>query len=35
MTQLGSATPLPAVGFSVWIEALTQFGKPIAQGSVA
>jgi ATP phosphoribosyltransferase regulatory subunit len=35
MTQLGSATPIPAVGFSVWIEALTQFGKPIAQGSVA
>ena len=29
MTQLGSATPIPAVGFSVWIEALTQ------QGSVA
>jgi ATP phosphoribosyltransferase regulatory subunit len=23
MTQLGSATPLPAVGFSVWVEALS------------
>ena len=27
MTQLGSATPIPAVGFSVWIEALTQLGR--------
>ena len=35
MTQLGSATPIPAVGFSVWIEALTQLAKPAAQGSVA
>jgi ATP phosphoribosyltransferase regulatory subunit len=39
MTQLGAATPIPAVGFSVWIEALTQLGKPGApapvQGSVA
>src|SRR5436190_23878807 len=35
MTQLGAATPIPAVGFSVWIEALTQLGKPLAQGSVA
>jgi ATP phosphoribosyltransferase regulatory subunit len=34
MTQLGSATPIPAVGFSVWIEALTQTGKPRAQGAV-
>jgi ATP phosphoribosyltransferase regulatory subunit len=24
MTQLGSAAPIPAVGFSVWVEALTQ-----------
>ncbi|MGM4966848.1 ATP phosphoribosyltransferase regulatory subunit [Tardiphaga sp. 1201_B9_N1_1] len=24
LTQLGSATPIPAVGFSIWIEALTQ-----------
>ena len=31
MTQLGSATPIPAVGFSVWIEALTQ----LAPGSVS
>ncbi|MEP6837816.1 MAG: ATP phosphoribosyltransferase regulatory subunit, partial [Bradyrhizobium sp.] len=35
MTQLGSDTPIPAVGFSVWIEALTQLGKPTVQGSVA
>ena len=32
MTQLGASTPIPAVGFSVWIEALTQLGK---QGSAA
>jgi ATP phosphoribosyltransferase regulatory subunit len=35
MTQLGSATPIAAVGFSVWIEALTQLAKSAAQGSVA
>jgi ATP phosphoribosyltransferase regulatory subunit len=40
MTQLGAATPIPAVGFSVWIEALTPLGKPgasapVSQGSVA
>jgi ATP phosphoribosyltransferase regulatory subunit len=39
MTQLGAATPIPAVGFSVWIEALTQLGrKPAAapsRGSVS
>jgi len=35
MTQLGSPTPIPAVGFSVWIEALTQLGKPASQGSAA
>ena len=35
MTQLGSATPIPAVGFSVWVETLTQLGKPVARGSVA
>lgn len=28
MTQLGASTPIPAVGFSVWIETLTQLGKP-------
>jgi ATP phosphoribosyltransferase regulatory subunit len=31
MTQLGSAAPIPAVGFSVWVEALTQ----LAGGSKA
>ncbi|KJC45134.1 ATP phosphoribosyltransferase [Bradyrhizobium sp. LTSP885] len=35
MTQLGSATPIPAVGFSVWIEALTQHGKPATKGGAA
>jgi ATP phosphoribosyltransferase regulatory subunit len=34
MTQLGAATPIPAVGFSIWIETLTQVGrKPAASGS--
>jgi ATP phosphoribosyltransferase regulatory subunit len=28
MTQLGAAEPIPAVGFSVWIETLTQLAKP-------
>src|SRR5689334_13888136 len=32
MTQLGSPTPIPAVGFSVWIEALTQHAN---KGSAA
>src|SRR6195256_1349706 len=33
MTQLGSTTPIPAVGFSVWIEALTELGRqPAATG---
>jgi len=27
MTQLGSAAPIPAVGFSVWVEALTTIGR--------
>ena len=27
MTQLGSTTPIPAVGFSVWVEALTELGR--------
>src|SRR5215475_10396693 len=27
MTQLGSAAPIPAVGFSVWVEALVKAGK--------
>jgi ATP phosphoribosyltransferase regulatory subunit len=32
LTQLGSATPIPAVGFSVWIEALARIGKPTQSG---
>ncbi|WGS00516.1 ATP phosphoribosyltransferase regulatory subunit [Bradyrhizobium sp. ISRA443] len=35
MTQLGSATPIPAVGFSVWIEAMTKHGKAAANGDAA
>jgi ATP phosphoribosyltransferase regulatory subunit len=31
MTQLGSSAPIPAVGFSVWVEALTQ----LRRGSLA
>src|SRR3978361_1894754 len=27
MTQLGSATPIPAVGFSIWVECLTEAGS--------
>jgi ATP phosphoribosyltransferase regulatory subunit len=27
MTQLGSRMPIPAVGFSVWVEALTEIGR--------
>ena len=27
MTQLGSAVPIPAVGFSIWVEALTKSGR--------
>ena len=27
MTQLGSAEPIPAVGFSVWVDALTRIGR--------
>jgi ATP phosphoribosyltransferase regulatory subunit len=27
MTQLGASTPIPAVGFSVWVETLTQLGS--------
>jgi ATP phosphoribosyltransferase regulatory subunit len=34
MTQIGAATPIPAVGFSVWIETLTQLGEP-ARGSMS
>jgi ATP phosphoribosyltransferase regulatory subunit len=33
MSQLGASTPIPAVGFSVWVETLTQLGqKPAARG---
>ena len=36
MTQLGSTTPIPAVGFSVWVEALSRIGgKPAAGGSAS
>ena len=35
MTQLGSAVPIAAVGFSVWVEALTRLATSGAQGSVA
>jgi ATP phosphoribosyltransferase regulatory subunit len=34
MTQLGSATPIPAVGFSVWVETLTQLGHKAAAGGI-
>jgi ATP phosphoribosyltransferase regulatory subunit len=27
LTQLGSAAPIPAVGFSVWVETLAQLGR--------
>ncbi|MHC1946997.1 ATP phosphoribosyltransferase regulatory subunit [Bradyrhizobium sp. UFLA06-06] len=32
MTQLGSASPIPAVGFSVWIEAMTRHGEATCFG---
>ena len=35
MTQLGSAAPIPAVGFSVWVEALTQIGGTSAASGSA
>ncbi len=35
MTQLGSVTPIAAVGFSIWVEALTQLAKPAAKASLA
>src|SRR6478752_5723561 len=36
MTQLGAALPIPAVGFSIWVETLTQAGrKPAASGGVS
>src|SRR4051794_22889644 len=33
MTQLGSEAPIPAVGFSIWIESLTQTGRKAAGGA--
>jgi ATP phosphoribosyltransferase regulatory subunit len=33
MTQLGSAAPIPAVGFSVWVETLQLSRNPTAGGS--
>ncbi|HUD85960.1 MAG TPA: ATP phosphoribosyltransferase regulatory subunit, partial [Xanthobacteraceae bacterium] len=33
MTQLGSKTPIPAVGFSVWIETLIEASAKPAAGS--
>jgi ATP phosphoribosyltransferase regulatory subunit len=35
MTQLGSKTPIPAVGFSVWVEALTQLGGKPAKNRIS
>src|SRR5579864_6627010 len=32
LTQLGSAAPIPAVGFSVWVEALARIGQPAISG---
>lgn len=29
MTQLGSVAPIPAVGFSVWVDALTTIGRKV------
>ncbi len=29
MTQLGSQNPIPAVGFSVWVDALTMIGRKV------
>jgi ATP phosphoribosyltransferase regulatory subunit len=33
MTRLGAATPIAAVGFSVWVEALTRIGLPTVASS--
>src|SRR5438477_7160528 len=32
MTQLGSRQPIPAVGFSIWIESFTELGRQPAAG---
>jgi ATP phosphoribosyltransferase regulatory subunit len=34
MTQLGADMPIPAVGFSIWIETLTQLGRNPAAGDL-
>jgi ATP phosphoribosyltransferase regulatory subunit len=35
LERLGSTTPIPAVGFSVWVEALAKMGKPATSGSAS
>lgn len=35
MTRLGSAAPIPAVGFAVWVEALTKIGRKRAESRSA
>src|SRR4051794_24979826 len=35
MTQLGAPSPIPAVGFSIWIEALTKLGREPAAGALS
>ncbi|WP_024507576.1 ATP phosphoribosyltransferase regulatory subunit [Bradyrhizobium sp. ARR65] len=35
MTRLGSATPIPAVGFAIWVEALTRIGRKPADSRSA
>ncbi|HLI99934.1 MAG TPA: ATP phosphoribosyltransferase regulatory subunit [Bradyrhizobium sp.] len=35
LQRLGSPTPIPAVGFSVWVEALAQLGKPTPKGAAS
>jgi ATP phosphoribosyltransferase regulatory subunit len=35
MTQLGAGTPIPAVGFSIWIETLTQLGRKPAEADLS
>jgi len=35
MTQLGARTPIPAVGFSIWIEALTQVAGNASASRIA
>ena len=35
MTRLGSATPIPAVGFAVWVETLSKIGHRTFEGRSA